>query len=64
MSLTRSKVSGFPVASVGAVESGVSDDCSLFVHSLQNSSFRNCVACVVMRSETGAEYTESRNVAR
>ena len=39
----------------------MSDDRSLFVHSLAEFS-RECVACVVAGSETDAEYTESGGV--
>ena len=42
----------------------MSDD-PLAIRSFASKQFsRECVACVVVRSETGAEYTESRGVAR
>ena len=49
-----------PVAQSAAVELVVSDDRSLIVHSHRRILAREFVGCVVVDSETGAEYTESR----
>ena len=54
---------GSPVALSVAVEPVVSDDRPLLVHSHGGVLPRECVACVVIGSETGVEYTESSRVA-
>ena len=43
-----------------AVELVVSNDRSLFVHSLRRILLGESVGCVIVGSERGAEYTESR----
>ena len=58
----NSRMLGSPVALSVAVEPVVSDDRSLIVHS-HGRVPPECVACVVVGSETGAEYTESSGVA-